>query len=294
LKESVETQQKIVDKLFDEIQGLSKKIDERPHVMPITLTVASQRASEKTPPYMKPIVIPPQEAAEEAPEPEGLPRYAEEPGETGQSLPETGLSDLQPEAEETESLSPIAAASELTDLDLEEDEPEKTETTLEEVPEEMREEEPETAEERPQEPPVSEAKAVNDVRRELRDYLNHVREKLETGPKTDRTPGDLLDYLENLSEYLPERQKRKFRASDVRLTIEMVKSRLAGNRGLREKITGSYRPLAPRKADPLTRPLLVDTFSYLKDLSAWHPDKNIGAAMRNKIDSLISRVGSAG
>jgi hypothetical protein len=39
---------------------------------------------------------------------------------------------------------------------------------------------------------------------------------------------------------------------------------------------------------------MVDTFSYLKDLSAWHPDKNISTAMKERIGSLISRVGGTG
>ncbi len=134
-------------------------------------------------------------------------------------------------------------------------------------------------------------KSAEEVRKELRDYLNHVKEKLGSGPQAKRTPRELLDYLEKLSEYLPERHKRKFRASGERLTMEMLKSRLEGRKGLRDKIVQSYRPQAPQKPDSLTRPLLVDTFSYLKDLSAWHPDKTLGAALRDKIDSLISRVG---
>jgi hypothetical protein len=41
----------------------------------------------------------------------------------------------------------------------------------------------------------------------------------------------------------------------------------------------------------MTRPLVVETFSYLKDLAAWHPDKAVGAAMRDRIESLVARMG---
>jgi hypothetical protein len=161
-------------------------------------------------------------------------------------------------------------------------------TTLKEVPEEEGLKPEEKAAPTPSKAPK---KSGNDVRKELRDYLTHVKEKLEEPPKKAKGPGELLDYLEKLSEYLPERYKRKFRASDERLTLEMLKKRLAGYRGLREKIADTYRPAAPVKKETLTPSRVVDTFSYLKDLSAWHPDKKIGAAMKERIDSLIARVG---
>jgi hypothetical protein len=72
-----------------------------------------------------------------------------------------------------------------------------------------------------------------------------------------------------------------------------LKARLSGRKNLREKITEGYRPQVMKKAEPITRPVLMDTFSYLKDLSSWHPDKTIGAALKDKIDSLISKVGGA-
>jgi hypothetical protein len=107
-------------------------------------------------------------------------------------------------------------------------------------------------------------------------------------------PRDLLDYLENLSEYLPEGDRKRFRASTQRLAIESLKARLAGRKGLREVVSMKYHPPARVQAVPLSRPRIVDTFSYLKDLTGWLPDSSVGAAMRERLDSLIARMGRTG
>ena len=139
-----------------------------------------------------------------------------------------------------------------------------------------------------------------EVRRELRDYLNGVRDKLDGARQAPSAAGapagprDLLDYLENLSEYLPERDKKSFRASTQRLAIESLKARLAGKKGLRERVSKRYRPFVSKATAPLSRPRIVDTFSYLKDLAGWLPDRSVGAAMRERLDSLIARMGRAG
>ena len=44
----------------------------------------------------------------------------------------------------------------------------------------------------------------------------------------------------------------------------------------------------------MTRSLVVDTFSYLRDLAAWHPDKAVGAAMRDRMESIVARMGRSG
>jgi len=74
--------------------------------------------------------------------------------------------------------------------------------------------------------------------------------------------------------------------------MESLKAQLAGKKGLRQKIAESFRPVVPHRKEPMTRSLIVDTFSYLKDLSAWHPDKAIAAAMRERIESIVVQMGS--
>jgi tetratricopeptide (TPR) repeat protein len=359
LKESVQAQQKMVDKLFDELREISRRLDQRPQVMPVTVSVAPPVPSAPPPPYMRPVVLqmPPQPAyggpptgprgGEAPPETgapvmpdhgeEGLPRYAEDvPEEESETeaegprmVPAPELGQEEPPPEELEAVEEVAeeVPEPLEPVEEEEPpqqrsrEPEEDEVALEEVPEELMAgpsgvpsleqpapaaevEEAEPVEEpvpaAPERPPEPSEKPDGDLRKQLRDYINSVKDKLDAGPapaerqRTASGPGELLDYLGKLSEYLPERQKSRFRASKERLAMEMVKSRLAGRRGLRDRIRENYRPLAPRDSAPLTRPHVLDTFSYLKDLSAWHPDKAVGDALRERLDSIIARIGRPG
>jgi hypothetical protein len=128
------------------------------------------------------------------------------------------------------------------------------------------------------------------VRKELRDYFSGVRNRLEKGSGTSN-PSGLLDYLGKLSDYLPEREKKRFRGSTERLAMESLKARLAGKKGLRQKIAEELHPAVPRHDKPMTRSRVVDTFSYLKDLASWHPDKAVGAAMRDGIEAIVARMG---
>jgi hypothetical protein len=134
-------------------------------------------------------------------------------------------------------------------------------------------------------------RSSDDVRQELRDYLNGVKDKLEKKAAPAGSPGDLLDYLGKLSDYLPEREKKRFRGSTERLAMESLKAQLAGKKGLRQKIAKKFHPTIPRRKEPLTRSLVVDTFAYLKDLVAWLPDKTVASAMENQIGSLVARMG---
>jgi hypothetical protein len=130
------------------------------------------------------------------------------------------------------------------------------------------------------------------VRKELRDYLDGVRDKLDKGAAAPSDSGNQLDYLGKLSDYVPERDRKRFQESSERLAQESLKAQRAGKKGLRQKIAESFRPAVPRRKEPMTRSLIVDTFSYLMDLSAWHPDKAVAAAMRERIESIVAQVGS--
>jgi hypothetical protein len=225
-------------------------------------------------------------------DPRGAARKRDEPEVTLEDEPE----DLEPlEEEETERAQPLERApppegwpglEPITDA---EPEPEIASDT---------EERPE-AELEPLERPIPDAdrsrkpartpRTGDDVRSELRSYLDGVRGRLDKGGGTGA--GDLLDYLGKLSDYLPEREKKRFRGSTERLAMESLKARLAGKKSLRQKVAESFHPTVPRRDTPMTRSRVVDTFSYLKDLAAWHPDKAVGAAMRDRIESIVARMG---
>jgi tetratricopeptide (TPR) repeat protein len=362
LRESVAAQSKVVEKLFDEIKDLSRRIDQRnaqPPMPPIMIPMPQPSAAPSFPP---PMYLPPAQA-----QPEGLPRYARpEPHEEEEAVlpppsrpmpspaarlraaaaPPLASRPAQPAApasllqtpaapgpgEQTEAPSPAPRGwpglEPFTETEPEPElepsvveEPEAMLEPVEDVhpPPAVTEAEAPATEEAPSAPEEagltleepaaerpSEGKSGDEVRKELRDYFNGVREKLESGspqagapaaapPRAGGPeksgPSGLLDYLGKLSDYLPEREKKRFRGSSERLAMESLKSRLAGTRGLLRKVSESFPAVAPRRKEPMTRSLVVDTFSYLKDLSAWHPDKTVGAAMRERIESIVARMG---
>jgi hypothetical protein len=336
LKESVAAQSKVVEKLFDEMKELSRKIDEKkmpqPPAQPMPPIIVNMQQPGGGQPSLRPIVM---DLPSAGPQPEGFPRYTaadrededeqvfsenREPGEAaleeapadfGRKAPSPGAPEEQapglgaPE----EQAPPPRGWPGLEPVTESEPEPE-----LDSLPEEQAEAELEPlaepargAGQRPGPPGAREApraaygadiaekpeppRSSDDVRRELRDYLDGVRGRLNKAPAKPSNPGDLLDYLGKLSDYLPEREKKRFRGSNERLAMESLKARLAGKKGLRQKVAESFTPAAHHRKEPMTRPLVVETFSYLKDLAAWHPDKAVGAAMRDRIESLVARMG---
>jgi hypothetical protein len=134
----------------------------------------------------------------------------------------------------------------------------------------------------------------DEMSEELRDSLEDAPDKPGTGGTEKTQPGVLLDYPGNLSDYLPERDTQRFRGSTERLAVESLKAQRAGKMGLRRKVSAGFPAGAPPRKEPVTRSMAVATFSYLKDLSAWHPDKTIGAVMKERIEALVARMGRAG
>jgi hypothetical protein len=301
LKESVTAQSKVVEKLFDEMRDLSRKIDEkRPQqpMPPIVLNMQQGGGGASSRPIMMNVPSP-------GPQAEGFPRYAtagmgdDEGGPEETEEPEVSLEEVEepldavkqsperagasaPESHAWPGLGPVSDTE--PEPELEPKPAEEPEAELEPVTEEAGQEPGAAAE-------ADTARSSNDVRKELRDYLDGIRGRLDKTPAKPSNPGDLLDYLGKLSDYLPEREKKRFKGSNERLAMEALKAQLAGKKGLRQKVAESFHPASSRRKEPMTRSLVVDTFSYLRDLAAWHPDKVVGAAMRDRIESIVARMG---
>ncbi len=56
-------------------------------------------------------------------------------------------------------------------------------------------------------------------------------------PRWSKTAG-LMDYLAGLAEYLPDEQRKRFDASDVKLRMEYIRERLRGASGLMSRLRG--------------------------------------------------------
>jgi hypothetical protein len=164
-----------------------------------------------------------------------------------------------------------------------------------------------------------------DIRQELKEYLDGVRRKLEEREAAEKEPaseeeleelgdahaeqresGDtalaenvqslppsgLVEYLEELTAYLPEDEKASFQHSDARLKMEYLKSKLEGRAGITKQIETVYPPEREPtlENEGLTTAKLAETFSYMKSLTSFYPDQSIGDMMQSKIDGILYKM----
>jgi hypothetical protein len=102
-----------------------------------------------------------------------------------------------------------------------------------------------------------------------------------------------LRYLEELSEYLPEKEQAAFLRSDARLKIEYIKSRLQGKGGIRKRIEAGYGPSGTSKAgrsETLDIEKVAETIGFMRDLAAHHPDKTLGNMLQSKLNRILHKI----
>ncbi|MFP4266828.1 MAG: hypothetical protein ACLFQW_02400, partial [Spirochaetaceae bacterium] len=125
---------------------------------------------------------------------------------------------------------------------------------------------------------------------------------------------ELLEYLEGLTNYLPEEEKREYSSSDIKLRMKALQSKLKGHGGLRsiierqsltaptsaqpepgekskgEKTEEAKKPSPHGKQPPINTVSLENTFSYLKNLSSYLPDQETGLALGSKMRDILRRL----
>ena len=82
--------------------------------------------------------------------------------------------------------------------------------------------------------------------------------------------------------------------SDARLSMEYVINTLEGKKGLLKEMKAKVSPKKPLPAQqtvsPIAKEKIAGTLSYLGDLSGSIDDKNLFAALRQKVQSIMSRI----
>ncbi|GAG95510.1 unnamed protein product, partial [marine sediment metagenome] len=125
-------------------------------------------------------------------------------------------------------------------------------------------------------PRGEEAEPQSDIRRELKDYVNGVKQKLDAqesqeevrSEKTEeKEPAGLINYLEELTDYLPEQEKSSFLHSDARFKLEYLKLKLDGGQGIKKQIETQF-PSASIKSstvpNKVTPTQIAGAFSYMR------------------------------
>ena len=97
----------------------------------------------------------------------------------------------------------------------------------------------------------------------------------------------LMNYLKDLSKSLPEKERKTFVQSDVRVSMEYLIDTMEGHKGLRKDIEDRHTIStegAPGKAS------LSGTLGYLKKLAGALPDQDLGEAVSRKLETVISAL----
>ena len=185
-------------------------------------------------------------------------------------------------------------------------------------------------------PEAEPAEKKKDLRQRLRDFLKRIRERLEQrrskqeggtqpagappaqakSPKRSRAKKDrgsgasatgpsqgsasLVNYLEELTEYLPEKRKSSFLHSDARLKIEYIKSKLQGRSGIKNQIESKFAPrgegAVQGKVDDtasgssLDMGKIAETFDFMKNLASYHPDKTLATMLQSKLNAVLHKI----
>ncbi|MCA1949616.1 MAG: tetratricopeptide repeat protein [Treponema sp.] len=103
---------------------------------------------------------------------------------------------------------------------------------------------------------------------------------------------NLFQYLKNLTEELPEDQKRAFKASEVRLKMEYVIDKLEGHQGLFKTLMGktglAQEQKVPARQESKPDPKSVaQTLAYLSNLAKTLPDRDLTRVIEKKVDTVV-------
>jgi len=104
----------------------------------------------------------------------------------------------------------------------------------------------------------------------------------------------LLNYLENLTDYLPGEKKRNFKESDMMLKIETLKAKMSGKPGLEQIIEKKYlKGDTVEEMKSISKDKVESTFKFINTLTDYLPDKSVSTTIKNKIDNILSMMKDA-
>ncbi|HEQ71489.1 MAG TPA: tetratricopeptide repeat protein, partial [Spirochaetia bacterium] len=136
------------------------------------------------------------------------------------------------------------------------------------------------------------------IREELKSFVETVRERLGEDDDVHEQAGEpkkpvkLLDYLSNMTNYLPRESGFRSLENEMRIRVELVRQQLAGKHGLFERIERYFRPSTPAASNGLSPKKIASAFAFIKDLSRHLPDQRMGGVMRDRIDGILLKLRS--
>ncbi len=114
------------------------------------------------------------------------------------------------------------------------------------------------------------------------------RRKKDEFEEHSENPADLLGYLEDLTRYLPEKKRKNFEESEMKLKIETLKAKMSGKPGLVQIIKEKYRKSDTlEEKEGISKDKIESTFKFMNNLTEYLPDKTVGMTIKNKIDHIL-------
>jgi len=114
-------------------------------------------------------------------------------------------------------------------------------------------------------------------------------------------PLELFRYLKELTEQLPEEQKRAFQRSEARLKMEYVMEKLEGQGGLlrkaEERMVKEKTEEVPLRASPGAAqglPPVSETLRYLRSMAGNLPDPDLSQVMGKKLEKVLKSLNGKG
>jgi hypothetical protein len=325
LQESMRAQAQMVDRLAQELRDVSSRMDARPQFVPAPVQPPQMQrpipptfpAYQPPPPSSLPYQPPPVLEQPVVPPPGqdtgGIPRFARdfiEEEEEAKIAPFHGPA--EPVKRTAKEAMPATAAG-------------KTAVETAEAPEIRRETSPQKTAHRDQKKQGKKdlRQRLKDFLKRIRERLEQRRQKPEGAGKppvkkaspqrsksskrpkatkpatgvpsaspppeqTETRAQGLMNYLEELTEYLPERRKSSFLHSDARLKIEYIKSRLQGRSGIKNQIESKFTPRVTSSS--LDAGKIAETFDFMKNLASYHPDKTLGTMLQSKLNGILHKI----
>jgi hypothetical protein len=107
---------------------------------------------------------------------------------------------------------------------------------------------------------------------------------------------DLMRYLRNLTAGLPVRARELFLRSDARLSMEYIIAVLEGHDGIFKEIRARAPETGEEPSPALGGELanLTGTLDYLREMAGALTDQDLSAALRRKMDTVISELEQPG
>ncbi len=129
-------------------------------------------------------------------------------------------------------------------------------------------------------------KTVPAIRKEERDRRKH-----DEFQENSADPVELLGYLENLTQYLPDEKQKAFNESEMKLKIETLKAKMNGRPGLVQIIEKKYgKGDTVEKTEVISRDKVASTFEFMNTLTDFLPDKSVSSTIKQKIDHILSKM----